>query len=114
VQFRRFASDLRDALAKRYVSKMPYNSVFDYFKTESLTPYLKELIEASALPLIPVESDFAVDSSGFSTGQFMRWFDVKYDGKEERRQWLKLNLICGVKTNIVYIGASERRIRERL
>jgi hypothetical protein len=78
-----------------------YNSVFDYFKMESLTPYLKELIEASALPLIPVESDFAVDSSGFSTDQFIRWFDVKYGGKEERRMWLKLHLICGVKTNLV-------------
>lgn len=99
---RRFASDLRDALAKGYISKMPsYNSVFDYFKMESLTPYLKELIAASALPLIPVESDFAVDSSGFSTGQFMRWLDVKYGKEEDRRQWLKLHLCCGVKTNIV-------------
>src|SRR6185503_7853335 len=97
-----FASDLRNALAKGYISKMPsYNSVFDYFKMESLTPYLKELIEASALPLIPVETDFAVDSSGFSTGQFIRWFDVKYGEKEDRRMWLKVHLMCGVKTNIV-------------
>jgi transposase len=99
---RRFASDLRDALAKGYVSKMPsYNSVFDYFKMESLTPYLKQLIAASAQPLKAIEEDFAVDSSGFSTGQFMRWLDVKYGEKEDRRQWLKLHLCCGVKTNIV-------------
>jgi hypothetical protein len=99
---RRFARDLRDALAKGYISKMPsYNSVFDYFKMASLTPYLKELIAASALPLKAIEEDFAVDSSGFSTGQFMRWFDAKYGTKEDRRQWLKLHLCCGVKTNIV-------------
>ena len=41
VSGRRFVSDLRDALAKGYISRMPsYNSIFDYFKMESLTPYL--------------------------------------------------------------------------
>ncbi len=45
VSGRRFVSDLRDALAKGYLTKMPsYNSIFDYFKMESLTPYLKHLI----------------------------------------------------------------------
>jgi transposase len=45
--------------------------------------------------------DFAVDSSGFSTGQFMRWLDVKYGKEEDRRMWIKVHLMCGVKTNIV-------------
>jgi len=58
-----------------------YNSVFRYLEAEALTPYLYELITLSARPLKSIESDFAVDSSGFSTGQFMRWFDVKYGTK---------------------------------
>ena len=78
-----------------------YNSVFKYLESETLTPYLYELISLSAQPLTNIEEDFAVDSSGFSTGQFMRWLDVKYGTKEDRRQWLKLHLTCGVKTNIV-------------
>jgi hypothetical protein len=78
-----------------------YNSVFRYLEAEALTPYLYELIAASALPLKSVEEDFAIDSSGFSTGQFMRWFDVKYGKEEDRRMWLKVHLMCGVKTNIV-------------
>jgi hypothetical protein len=62
VSGRRFVSDLRDALAKGYVSRMPsYNSIFDYFKMASLTPYLKQLIAESALPLRSIETDFAVD-----------------------------------------------------
>jgi len=102
VSGRRFATDLREAKARGYLSRLPhYNSVFRYLESEALTPYLYELIAMSAKPLIPVESDFAVDSSGFSTGQFMRWLDVKYGEKEDRRQWLKLHLTCGVKTNIV-------------
>jgi transposase len=102
VSGRRFATDLREAKARGYLSRLPhYNSVFRYLESEALTPYLYELIAMSAKPLIPVESDFAIDSSGFSTGQFMRWFDVKYGEKEDRRMWLKLHLTCGVKTNIV-------------
>jgi transposase len=102
VSGRRFATDLREAKARGYLSRLPhYNSVFRYLESEALTPYLYELIAVSATPLIPVESDFAVDSSGFSTGQFTRWLDVKYGKEEDRRQWLKLHLTCGVKTNIV-------------
>ncbi len=102
VSGRRFQSDLQEAKRRGFLSKMPsYNSVFRYLEAEALTPYLYELIRLSAQPLKSVEEDFAVDSSGFSTGQFMRWFDVKYGSKEDRRMWLKLHLMCGVKTNIV-------------
>ena len=31
----------------------------------------------------------------------MRWLDAKHGTKEERRQWLKLHLMVGTKTNIV-------------
>src|ERR1044072_2164603 len=99
---RRFATDLREAKARGYLMHLPhYNSVFKYLESEALTPYLYELITLSAAPLKSIEEDFAVDSSGFSTGQFMRWLDVKYGTKEDRRQWIKLHLTCGVKTNIV-------------
>ncbi len=99
---RRFASDMRDALAKGYVSKMPsFNSIFDYLQMESLTPYLKHLIAESALPLNQSRRTFAVDSSGFSTTNFVRWFDVKYGGNEDWHDWMKMHLMCGVKTHIV-------------
>jgi transposase len=99
---RRFASDMRDALAKGYVSKLPsFNSIFDYLQMESLTPYLKYLIAESALPLKSIETDFAVDSSGFSTTRFVRWFDVKYGNNEDWHEWIKMHLVCGVRTHIV-------------
>src|SRR5882672_3386929 len=102
VSGRRFQSDLREAKRRGFLSKIPaYNSVFRYLESEALTPYLYELIATSALPLKSVERDFAVDSSGFSTGQFMRWLDVKYGKEKDRRMWLKVHLMCGVKTNIV-------------
>src|SRR5205823_3840069 len=102
VSGRRFQSDLQEAKRRGFLSKMPaFNSIFRYLESEALTPYLYELIATSALPLKSIEHDFAVDSSGFSTGQFMRWLDVKYGKQEDRRMWLKVHLMCGVKTNIV-------------
>jgi transposase len=99
---RRFASDLQEAYGKGHISTLPsYNTIFDYFKMESLTAYLRYLIGQSSLPLKGVECDFALDSSGFSTCRFVRWSDVKYGNTEDWRDWIKVHLMCGVKTNIV-------------
>jgi len=102
---RRFMSDLRDAQNKGYLSKAAhYNSISRYLENAGLTPLLKALIEASSLPLQAVESDFAIDSSGFSTCRFDKWVDAKYGGDKKlmtKRNWIKVHLVCGVKTNIV-------------
>lgn len=101
---RRFMYDLREAKDKGYLSTLPsYNSIFDYFQLESLTPCLEYLITKSAEPLKEIETNFAVDSSGFSTGQTVTWTQIKY-GKEEikeRKDWLKAHIMCGTKTNII-------------
>src|SRR5262249_54336577 len=61
VSGRRFMSDLRDAQNKGYLSKAAhYNSISRYLENDGLTPLLKELIEASSLPLQAIECDFAI------------------------------------------------------
>lgn len=102
VSGRRAASDLRDCEAKGYVANAPhYNSVFHYLENPALTPILKAIIEESAAPLKAVESDFAVDSSGFSTCTFVRWYDEKYGKMRSEHEWVKAHLMIGVTTNIV-------------
>lgn len=61
------------------------------------------LVEESSLPLQAIESDFAVDSSGFSTCRFVQWVNAKYTTPQlmTKREWVKVHLMCGVKTNIV-------------
>jgi hypothetical protein len=101
---RRFMSDMRHAHARGYVSKLPaYNSIFRYFEDEMLTPHLLMLIEESSLPLAAIENGFAVDSSGLSTSRFDQWLNAKYGDTQlmEKRPWVKVHLMCGVKTNIV-------------
>jgi transposase len=104
VSGRRFMSDLRDAQSKGYITKTPhYNSIFNYLEDEKLADYLKMLIEESSLPLRAIESDFAVDSSGFSTSRFVQWMHAKYTNPHliQKRQFIKCHIMCGVKTNIV-------------
>lgn len=99
---RRFMSDVKIAKEMSLVDKVPcYASVGHFMQREDLTPILKNLIKLSALPLSSVETDFAVDSSGFSTSRFARWFDHKWGREQKYRIWLKAHLISGVKTNIV-------------
>jgi hypothetical protein len=53
------------------------------------------------MPLKSVEIDFAVDSSGFGTSRFDRWFSFKYGKKIDSHIWIKAHLINGVKTHII-------------
>lgn len=48
-----------------------------------------------------VETDFAVDSSGFSTKTYSPWYGYKYGSNRRREKWVKVHLMCGVKTHIV-------------
>ncbi len=99
---RRFSCDLADAQAKGFIDKAPhFNSVLNYLKMPELTPILKALIVQSSLPLKSVEFDFAIDSSGFATSRFVRWFDHKYGVVRQKYDWVKVHLMCGVKTNVV-------------
>ncbi|HEX8176634.1 MAG TPA: transposase [Pyrinomonadaceae bacterium] len=104
VSGRRFTSDLREAKQRGYLQMMPtYSAISRYFESEELTPLLKELIVESALPLKSVEYDFAVDSSGFSTGVYQKWVHAKW-GKAQtikKEDWVKVHVMCGVKTNII-------------
>lgn len=99
---RRFTSDLRSAHAAGLIPTTPhFNSVSNYMSSPALTPVLQHLIAASALPLKSVETDFAVDSSGFSTSRFVRWYSKKWGQETDNREWVKLHAMCGVRTNIV-------------
>ncbi len=99
---RRFTSDLREAYTAGLIDSRPhFNSVSNYLAKPELTEILKSLITASSLPLKAVESDFAVDSSGFSTSRFVRWYSKKHGRVKDNREWVKVYLMCGTNTKTV-------------
>ena len=95
-------SDLREARERGHIGSTPhYNSIFRYLENPELTPILKDLIIVSSMPLQTIETDFAADSTGFGVSRFDRWFSHKYGRETFQRQWLKVHIMCGVKTNVV-------------
>jgi len=99
---RRFMSDIKIAKEMKLVDNVPcYASIGHFLQKEELTEILKKLIKISSTPLSSVENSFAVDSSGFSTSRFARWFDYKWGRERKHRVWLKAHIMSGTKTNII-------------
>jgi transposase len=99
---RRFDSDVRESKANGLIeTSSHFNTVLRYLRSPEMTPALRGLVELSALPLKGVETDFAVDSTGFTTSRFLRWYDHKWGKEQSKREWVKLHAMTGVHTNIV-------------
>lgn len=102
VSARRFMTDLREAESKGLVAHAPcYNSIFNVIESGEVTPIIQNLITTSSLPLRAVESDFAVDSTGFGLQRFYRHYTAKYGHEQYVRDYVKLHAMIGVKTHIV-------------
>jgi hypothetical protein len=102
VSSRRFSCDLSDAHERGYISKTPhFNSVLNVFDDEAVTPILQDLIRRSSQPLAALENDFAIDSTGFGSSRFEKWFDVKHGGMVSKREWVKCHAMVGVVTNVI-------------
>jgi transposase len=99
---RRFASDLREAHRRGHLTEeLSCDIAWKYLRKPEVTPILHDLIVRSSLPLKSVDVDFAIDSSGFGTNKFERWFDEKYGVTRSKAEWVKAHLCCGVRTNVV-------------
>lgn len=102
VSGRRFMSDLTESHEKGFINQIPsYNTAFRLMESADLAPILTDLITRSAIPLKSIESDFAIDSSGFSSSKFTKWFDEKYGSVRQEHSWVKAHIVVGVKTQIV-------------
>lgn len=90
-----------NAKGREQIGKAPnYNAINKLLNREDLKPILHDILRLSALPLKSVESQFAVDSSGFRTTQFNEYCKHKHHtGKEH--QWLKAHILVGTKTNTI-------------
>ncbi len=99
---RRATTDLRECETKGLIDHTPhYNSISNYLAKPELTPLFKTLIEESACPLKAVETAFAVDSTGYSTSTYARWYDFRWGREKKHQVWLKAHTMVGVRTGIV-------------
>jgi hypothetical protein len=93
--------DLKDARANGFVyCAAHFNSVDRYLVAPQHTEALKSLVTLSS-PLKTIEIGFTVDSSSFGTLRFVRWFNKRHGKEVGNREWVKENLMCGPKTQVV-------------
>lgn len=100
---RKAESILKELKRLHYIDRVPcFKSLDNFFNDGSLSIILDELILLTALPLAGLEDTGAIDSTGFSTSKFDRWFNYKWgkpEGKE--RRWRKAHAVSGCKTNTI-------------
>src|SRR5208337_2051523 len=98
---RRAQSLFQHAVERSQIDHAPhFNAPSKLFNDPEITPILHELVTLSALPVAGIETDFAIDSTGFRTTTFNEYCATKHGRKKEHR-WVKAHMATGVKTNIV-------------
>ena len=99
---RRLTSELELSRSQGYIEELPhFNTVLNTFNQKEITPALQNILRLTSFPLREVESNFAADSTGFSTSMFSRWVDKRFGKDKTERIWVKAHAMCGVKTNVI-------------
>jgi hypothetical protein len=100
---RRAQSDLRESAARGNVRTVGhFNAISDFLANPASTEILTSLVEQSAASLCAIENgQYAIDSTGFSTVTYDRWFDQKHGKLNARHEWVKLHIMCGTVTHAI-------------
>jgi len=100
---RRAQSDLRESAARGNIGTVGhFNTLTRFLADPASTPILTSLIEESAAPLAAIENgQYAIDSSGWSTVTYDRWFDQKHGKLRAAHPWVKLHIMCGTATHAI-------------
>ncbi|MCX6776996.1 MAG: IS5 family transposase, partial [Candidatus Micrarchaeota archaeon] len=98
---RRARSLYVNAEQKKQIDKAPsYNMINLALNREDITPILNKLVTITAEPLKSIETEFAIDSTGFRTSNFGEYAEDKYNLNREKK-WVKAHVCIGVKTHTI-------------
>ena len=100
---RRLHGELELAKELGYIEYVPYFTItMKYLRSKKMNLLLKELVRLSALPIKQMSSEtFSIDSTGFSTSVFGRWFDHRWGKETTQREWLKCHAMIENTSNII-------------
>lgn len=98
---RRAYSLFKNAEMRKQIDRAPnYNAVNKLLNHKELTPILHELVAITAQPLKAVDTEFAVDSTGFRTSSFGEYAEDRYNLNRQKK-WIKAHVCTGVKTHVI-------------
>ena len=90
------------------MAKVPhYNTLLERFAAPALMPKLHRLLARSALILLPFETGFAVDGTGFGSSVYDHYYVEKHGSKAQRRRptkrsrWVDAKVAYGVRTHVI-------------
>ena len=116
---RRAYSDLDIAAEIIGLNDLPSrSSLTRYMGYESITPILLYLVETCAVPLSPIETRFAIDSTGFASDiQSETWAQHVWGSEEDNESstgtiWTKAHICIGVRTNIITAAYVTHSLRD--
>jgi transposase len=90
-----------EAARNGLLTKPPYWAVTSRFLCrDDVTVGLHDMLARSAIPLIGLEEQCAIDSTGLRTTRFNYYRKEKYDTEREN-DWRKLHALVGVKTHVM-------------
>ncbi len=98
---RRSISLFGQAVEKGQITYKPhFNTITAFLNQNKTEAMLQKLVAVSAAPLKEVETEFAIDSTGFRTRCYGAYCEGKYPSKRQHK-WIKLHASIGTKTHII-------------
>ena len=98
----RLESELRMAKSMGIIDNVYKKScISKYMNSKEVVEFLNELYKIIAEPLIPIETQYAIDATGIANAyKSKKWIDVKFD-KQEHKSYNKLHILSGTLSNII-------------
>lgn len=98
---RRFQHEIQRLYNRGLISTNPHWSIIsDRLRYSSITPYLDEIFKQTYLPFAGIETEFAVDASGFRTTSKGMYMHYRH-GESKYKKWLKAHIAIGLETKII-------------
>ena len=85
-----------------HVDRVPGSSVIHRSMYKLSMVYLRKLIRLIVKEFRKRNMNIAVDSTGFSTTNSSKWFDIKVQKENSRKEYLKLHIAVDVETGIIH------------
>lgn len=93
---------LEEARQKGFIKYKPApNTLLHHLQLDELTPVLEQLVGISYLPFVLYDKALAIDTTKMYTEVVLKADEVKKGGgkgKRKRVKWVKLHVVCGVRS----------------
>ena len=89
-------------ILKKYYQDLPGHSVIHRGMQRLSMRYIRKVMNRVTRFLRRKKMDIAVDSTGFSTSNRSKWYDIRIKRKSSRKECIKLHISIDVNTGVIH------------